>query len=62
MDYNLDFWNVIATTKNDKKMVAGKIKFILLHKVGQAYIDTSITDEDMMEAMNEYASLKERLV
>lgn len=62
LDYNLDFGNVIATTKNDKKMVAGKIKFILLHKVGQAYIDTSITDEDMMEAMNEYASLKERLV
>lgn len=48
----LDVKKVVKTTKNDKKMSAGKIKFILLKKIGEAYVDMSITDEDMERAMN----------
>lgn len=48
----LDIKKVIKTTKNDKKMSAGKIKFILLKKIGEAYVDMSVTDEDMECAMN----------
>lgn len=43
---------IVAATKKDKKMEAGKIKFILLKKMGQAYIDTTVTDQEMIEALN----------
>ena len=44
--------DVLATTKSDKKMINGQIKFILLKKIGQAYIDTTVTDEEMLDAIN----------
>lgn len=44
--------DVFAATKSDKKMVNGQIKFILLKKIGQAYIDTTVTDEEMLDAIN----------
>jgi len=44
--------DVIYVSKNDKKMDAGKIKFILLKKCGEAYIDMNITDEDMLKALD----------
>ncbi|MBR6223566.1 MAG: 3-dehydroquinate synthase [Lachnospiraceae bacterium] len=47
----LDIFKVIKATKKDKKMSEGKIKFILLKSVGDAYIDKKITDEDMRLAM-----------
>ncbi len=34
-------------------MEAGQIKFILLKKVGKAVIDTSVTDEDIRNAIQE---------
>lgn len=43
---------VLQATKSDKKVVNGTVKFILLKKIGQAYIDTTVTDEEMMEAIN----------
>lgn len=42
---------VIAVSKNDKKMDAGKIKFILLQSIGHAYIDTTVTDDEMKNAL-----------
>jgi 3-dehydroquinate synthase len=48
--------DIIAVSKNDKKMDAGKIKFILLRCIGQAYIDKTVTDEEMMEALQEVIS------
>ena len=42
---------VIAATKNDKKMEAGVIKFILLDRVGHAYIDRTVTKEEMERAL-----------
>lgn len=49
--------DVIAATKVDKKMEAGIIKFILLQKIGDAYIDRTITEDDMRQAL-EYIGLK----
>jgi len=44
--------DVIAATKNDKKMEAGVIKFILLDQVGHAYIDRTVTEEEMEQALS----------
>lgn len=45
--------DVVLVSKSDKKMDAGKIKFILLNEVGNAYIDTTVTDEEMKEALKD---------
>lgn len=42
---------VLITTKSDKKMEHGKIKFILLDKMGHAYINKTVTDEEIKEAI-----------
>lgn len=44
--------DIVAATRNDKKMVAGKIRFILLKKLGHAYIDLTVTEQEMLEALN----------
>lgn len=43
---------IVAGTKNDKKMDSGKIKFILVDGIGNAIIDRSVTDEEMKEALS----------
>ncbi|WP_455717103.1 3-dehydroquinate synthase [Anaerosporobacter sp.] len=43
--------DIIAATKNDKKMEAGKIKFILLEKIGCGIIDSDVTDDEMVDAL-----------
>ena len=45
--------DIIETTKSDKKMDAGKIKFILLKEIGNAYIDYDVTDEEMLAALKD---------
>ena len=42
---------VVATTKSDKKMDAGQIKFVLLKEVGHAVIDKTVTDEELTDAV-----------
>lgn len=44
---------ILQLTKSDKKMEAGKIRFVLLKKIGKAIIDTTVTDEEMLAAINE---------
>jgi len=44
--------DVVAATKNDKKMEAGVIRFILLDQIGHAYIDKSVTEEEMEQALS----------
>ena len=44
---------IVALTKSDKKSDAGGIKFILLKKVGKAFIDTTVTEEEMLAAVKE---------
>ena len=46
-DFGLSREEIIAATKNDKKMDSGRINFILLHRVGEAFIDRTVTDEEM---------------
>ncbi len=43
--------DVINVSKNDKKMVSGKIKFILLDSIGNAYIDLEVTDDEMTDSL-----------
>lgn len=42
---------ILAATKLDKKMEAGKIKFILLEKPGKAYITKALSDQQIMEGI-----------
>ena len=44
---------ILKLTKSDKKMESGKIKFVLLKKIGKAVLDTSVTDEELLAAINE---------
>ena len=48
-----DAQEILRYTKSDKKMEHGKIKFILLKKIGKAFIDTSVTEEEMLAALQE---------
>lgn len=43
--------DVVKVSKSDKKMDAGKIKFILLNSIGNAYIDYDVSDIEMKEAL-----------
>lgn len=42
--------DILETSKSDKKMDAGKIKFILLNGVGNGYIDNTVSDEELLNA------------
>lgn len=50
---DLDPAEVLKLTKSDKKMEAGTIKFVLLKKIGKAVIDRSVTDEEILAAIDE---------
>lgn len=41
---------ILQISKSDKKMEAGKIKFVLLHEIGNAYVDKTVSDEELIEA------------
>lgn len=42
---------IVAVSKNDKKMEKGNIKFVLLKQLGEAYIDRTVCDREMEEAL-----------
>lgn len=44
---------VINTTKSDKKMDSNVIKFILLKRLGNAVIDTSVSQDEMRASLSE---------
>lgn len=48
---SLDAQKLIDITKNDKKMEAGKIKFILLEKIGKSVIDSTVTTDEMLKGL-----------
>ena len=41
---------ILQISKSDKKMDAGKIKFVLLQEIGNAYVDKTVTDEELLAA------------
>lgn len=51
-ELGLEAADIVATTKSDKKMDSGTIKFILLHHIGDAFVDRTVTDEEMIESLH----------
>ena len=49
----IDAEAVIKVSKSDKKMDAGRIKFILLKNIGNAYIDYEVSDTEMKDALKD---------
>ena len=47
----LESESVLEATKSDKKMEHGKIKFVLLRSIGHAVVDHTVTDEELLEAI-----------
>lgn len=50
---NIDPAEIVKLTRSDKKMDAGRIKFILLKKIGKAVIDDTVTEQEILDAVNE---------
>lgn len=50
---DIDPASILALTKSDKKMKAGKITFVLLKKIGKAVLDSTVTDEEILAAIEE---------
>lgn len=49
----IDPRQIVELTRSDKKMEDGKLKFILLKKIGKAVIDRTVTEEELLAAVNE---------
>lgn len=47
----IDIDNILEATVNDKKMEAGKLKFIVLKAIGEADIDREVSIADMTDAL-----------
>lgn len=50
---DIDPEEILRLTASDKKMESGRIKFILLKKIGKAVIDHTVTDQEILEAVRE---------
>lgn len=50
---NLNAEAVLSDVRNDKKMEAGVVKFILLQSIGNAEIDRTVTFQEMEQALRE---------
>ena len=51
---------VYETTKNDKKMDLGTVKFVLLRCIGDSYVDRTVSEAEM-KAGYDFISEKEDL-
>lgn len=49
----IDAEEICRLTKSDKKMSSGHIRFILLKKIGKAVIDETVSDDEIIKAVNE---------
>jgi 3-dehydroquinate synthase len=50
---------ILAATKSDKKMVANRIKFIILNQIGEAAIYPNFSDEQLLDAITQIITCKE---
>ena len=50
---DIDPEEILRLTRSDKKAQAGVIRFVLLERIGKAVIDTTVTDEEILEAVRE---------
>ena len=49
----MDIDQVAALTKSDKKMENGQIRFVLLKSIGEAFVDSTVTEEEIRLALKE---------
>lgn len=49
----IDPKEIVRLCRSDKKMAAGKINFVLLSKIGKAVLDNTVTQEEILDAVNE---------
>ena len=49
---DVDPEEILKYTRSDKKMAGDKIRFILLSRIGNALIDETVTDQDILDAVN----------
>ena len=49
---DVDPKDILKYTRSDKKMAGDKIRFILLSRIGNALIDETVTDQDILDAVN----------
>jgi len=50
---DVDVEEVLHLTKSDKKMENNQIKCVLLKKSGKAFIDRTVTDDEIRAALKE---------
>lgn len=50
---SLDPQEILKATKKDKKMEQGHIKFILMDGIGRSFIDKTVSDEELLDAIRE---------
>ena len=50
---NIDIARIIEYMKSDKKNISGRIRFILLKKIGRGFICEDITEEELKEAIKQ---------
>lgn len=44
---------IVELTRSDKKAENGRVKFVLLKKIGKAFLSTEVTEEEMLAAVKE---------
>lgn len=49
----IDPEEILRLTRSDKKMESGQIRFVLLKKIGRAFLDNTVTDGEILAAVNE---------
>ncbi len=47
----LEMEDILQAMKKDKKMIGGQNRLILLNKLGRAYIDETVTDDEIKDAL-----------
>ncbi len=50
---DLDAQKVLQLTKSDKKVASGLLRFVLLRGLGDAFVDTTVTDDEILAAIHE---------
>lgn len=48
----LEAGEVVETTRSDKKMESGSIKFVLLRRMGEAFVDRTVTEQELFYAVS----------
>ena len=50
---DIDAEEILNITKSDKKMEAGKVKFVLLKRIGKSMIDKTVKEAEILDAIQE---------